>query len=245
MVYRRFRWLQATLALSLAWLPAGSARGESPAAPLQRMDSVRYRLHTPGSDIDTGGAWVLVHAPLPVVRKIVQRFEHYEKYLPGMEQSRIVRREKGATDLYMRAPVLHGAVTLWGVLHFMPPQKRGVNEIIRGELREGNLDACTVEWRLAPCGEQETMVRLEAYAELKIPLPASIYTPEFEYIGDKAVSAVRDRAECAYRSQRRHASAQAEAAPPPATPPPTTVTPPPATAQASPAPPPAAEPARK
>jgi hypothetical protein len=192
----------ASAAPSAAPAPPSPAPAPSAERP-KRMESVRYRKPVAGSNFDAGGAWILVNAPLDVVRKVVQRFDRYDRLIPRLEQSRVVARRHGATDVYMRAPVLHGAVTLWAVIRFNPIEKLGVVERMSSELVEGNLLSWNAEWRLIPCGEERTLIKLEILTDVNIPFPSSLIAPELAYIADKAVTAVRDRAECAHRAHGR------------------------------------------
>jgi ribosome-associated toxin RatA of RatAB toxin-antitoxin module len=214
------------------------------------MASVRYRKTVPNSSLDAGGAWNLVHAPIDVVRKVVQRFDRYDKLLPRLEQSRVVARRHGETDVYMRAPVLHGAVTLWAVIRFHPIEKLGAVERLASDYVEGNLETWHAEWRLIPCGQDLTLVKLEILTDVNIPFPSSLIAPELAYIADTAVTATRDRAECAFRARRcRHPAPEPVAPvpePPVPGPAPTQVpaaAPGPATAPAPPSTPPATAPA--
>ncbi|MBW2524217.1 MAG: hypothetical protein JRI23_08580 [Deltaproteobacteria bacterium] len=234
-------WLLAIAVLAFA----GAAHG----AP--RLEVLRYQKPTPGSDIETGGAWTVVQAPLPIVRQAVQSYAKYVKVMPRLEQSRIVGRKKGATDLYMRAPILNGVAHLWGVIRFSPPQKVGKWEMIVGRYVKGNLNAYHGVWKLYPCAPDKTLLKMEMFADLKIPMPASVVSPELAWIADVAVTSIRDRAECVYRRKQRGkapvppSQKPAPPAPPPATPPveaPTAPAPAPSPTE-SPAPEPATPPA--
>ena len=215
---------QTTVGIASA-VPGGAPPPPSPGAGAsaerpKRMESVRYRKPVAGSNFDAGGAWILVNAPVDVVRKVVQRFDRYDRLIPRLEQSRVVARRHGATDVYLRAPVLHGAVTLWAVIRFNPIEKLGVVERMSSELVEGNLLSWNAEWRLIPCGEERTLIKLEILTDVNIPFPSSLIAPELAYIADKAVTAVRDRAECAHRAHGRKLAVTLLAPPAPAAAPP-------------------------
>jgi len=208
-------WL---LGLQLACL-AAPAQAQDP-EPATRVAALRFRRPTPGSGIETGGARILIHAPAAIVRKVLQRHDRYHRIFPRLEQSRVVTRKHGDTDVYLRAPILHGSFHLWAVLRFFAPRKIGLEEVIDSQLVDGNLDAWRASWRLVPCGQEQSFLEMELLADVKIPVPASLITPELEWVADRAVTAVRDRAECAYRSKRGGRRA-ADATPGTPTPPPT------------------------
>ena len=60
---------------------------------------------------------------------------------------------------------------------------------------KGNVDDFRAVWRLRAVDENRTVLKLEILVDPKLPLPASMVTPELAYAADKAVTAVRDRAE--------------------------------------------------
>jgi ribosome-associated toxin RatA of RatAB toxin-antitoxin module len=228
MIGRRFARL-----LSLLTAAGLLAVLSAPAAAEPRAKVLRYLKPTAGSDIETGGAWTVVHAPIAVVRKAVQDYERYVQVMPRLEQSRIVGRKNGETDVYMRAPILNGVVHMWGVVRFSRPQKSGRWESIVGRYVKGNLQAYHGVWRLYPCTPDRTLLKLEMFADIKIPMPASMISPELAWAADVSVTSIRDRSECIYRRLSRGA------APPPLTPAPAPTLPGP------PAPPSAAPPAPK
>ncbi len=162
-----------------------------------RLSAERYRLPMPGSDIEIGGAVIGVYAPMSDVLKVVLKFSNYHKILPRLEQSRIVGKKGDQTDLYVRAPILRGVAYIWGVMRFGAPVPwAGKGKTLTGRLVKGNLEAYHGRWKLYPCGSERTILQCEQFIDLKIPLPASMVTPELEWASDTGVTAVRDIAEC-------------------------------------------------
>ena len=207
----RSRWL---LPLLCALVGGAAALAPVPAQAAPRAKVLRYHKPTAGSDIDTGGAWTVVNAPLAIVRRVVQDYRRYVNVMPRLEQSRIVSRKKGETDLYIRAPILHGVVHLWAVVRFSAPKKVGRWEMIAGRYIKGNLRDYHGVWKLYPCAPDKTLLKVEMFADIKIPMPASVISPELAWVADVAVTNIRDRSECIYRSKRRGLG-PAQAAPPP------------------------------
>jgi ribosome-associated toxin RatA of RatAB toxin-antitoxin module len=162
----------------------------------KRAKAKRYRLNTPGSGIDTGGAVILIEAPQDAVLKVVQNYRKYRKILPRLEQSRVLKRHRGKTDVYLRAPILHGAVSIWGVARFGQPKPwRKDGKILSGKLVKGNLDAWQGRWKMRPMGPNSTALWLEMFVDPKVPMPDAWITPELMWASDKGVTAVRDMAE--------------------------------------------------
>ena len=163
----------------------------------KRLKAKRYRLPMAGSNVGIGGATLGIYAPMDDVLKVVLDFKRYHTILPRLEQSRIVGKKDGKTDVYVRAPILRGVVHIWGVIRFGPPKPwAGEGKTLTGRLVKGNVEAYHGRWKLYPCGKDRTILQCEQFMELKIPVPSSLVTPELEWAADKAVTAVRDIAEC-------------------------------------------------
>jgi hypothetical protein len=156
----------------------------------------RYRFPTEGSGIDTGGALIVVHAPMERVLEAVLDFGDYHEVLPRLEESRIVQKRAGSADVYLRAPILGGLVSVWGIVRFADPAPwAGDGLQVAGELVKGNLDAWSGVWKLEPMGPHTTALRLEMFIDVQVPVPDEWVTPELMWAADTAVTAIRDRVE--------------------------------------------------
>jgi len=179
---------------------AGGARAQDPPQedpPPDKTVPRKYRLPTPGSNIETGGAVVVVRAPLAKVKRVITDYTGYHGVLPRIETSRIVQVVDGETEVYMRAPILRGLAHIWLVARFPEPKpwaKKGIK--LRGTYVKGNLDDWRGAWFAFPCGPERTTLRLELFVDLSIPVPVSLVTPELMWAAEKGVTAVRDIAEC-------------------------------------------------
>jgi len=194
--------LWSTALVSLAMLSAASAghasgKDEEAAALEKRGKALRYALKTiaPANPIDTGAAAILVNAPISEVRKIITDFRKYDQIIKPFEKSRVLSRRKGVSEVYFEVPVAHGAVKIWVVAHVDAPVKDGVGEKIVAKYSRGNVDDFRAVWRLRAVDDTHTIVKLELLVDPKLPLPGSAVTPELQYAADKAVTAVRDKAE--------------------------------------------------
>jgi ribosome-associated toxin RatA of RatAB toxin-antitoxin module len=160
-----------------------------------------YRTETEGSDIDTGGAVILVNAPLEDVLAVVQDFKSYHDIFPRLHDSRVVMKSERGTDVYLRAPILHGLIKVWAIARFAPPAAlpNGGKRLV-GDFVEGNIDTWHGVWTLEPLAADRTALRLEMSIELEVPVPDSLITPELMWVSEEAVTAVRDRAVAAQKS---------------------------------------------
>jgi hypothetical protein len=206
-----WRWLVGVL--SVAWFLAGSAPAHADPPPdggantdvarlARSRDAVRYSLAMSGAPIRAGGAMLVVDAPLADVRQIVTDYAHYKDVLPGFQKSRILARGPAGTDVYLQAPILHGAATLWAVVRFGLPAPDGAGEKIEGR-RTGpaNLDDLRAIWKLYPIDAYRTLLKLEFLMVPSLPLPGSVVTPQLEESSEDAVRACRDRAEARARER--------------------------------------------
>lgn len=192
-------WSLSLVSLALLALPSvGHAVEDDEAVALEkRGKALRYALKTtaPSNAIDTGAAAILVKAPIAEVRKVVTDFRKYEQIIKPFEKSRVLSRRKGVSEVYFEVPVAHGAVKIWVVAHVDAPAKDGVGEKIVARYSRGNVDDFRAVWRLRAVDDTHTIVKLELLVDPKLPLPGSAVTPELQYAADKAVTAVRDKAE--------------------------------------------------
>jgi ribosome-associated toxin RatA of RatAB toxin-antitoxin module len=204
-------WSLGFLALALASMPSGAHADEDAEAQTlaKRKKALRYSVKTvaPANAIDTGGAAIYVNAPIAAVRKVVTDYRHYDEFIKPFEQSRLLSRKKGVSEVYFEVPIAHGAAKVWCVVNIAEPVKDGESEKIVATYNRGNVDDFRAVWRLRAVDATHTIVKLELLVDPKLPLPGSVVTPELQYAADKAVTGVRDRAE--------NPKAVASAAPPP------------------------------
>ena len=109
--------LVATGALGQSTPPAG----DEAARLLSSRSSVVYDLAMGSSSIRAGGAMVAINAPVAAVRAVITDYAHYQEIVPGFQRTRVVAKGPQGTDVYLAAPILHGAATLWAVTRFPPP----------------------------------------------------------------------------------------------------------------------------
>lgn len=197
----KLRALIAAALVTFAVTGAAMADDESDALAA-RGKAKRYSLKTtdPKNSIDTGGAAILVNAPIADVRRMVTAYKDYAKFIKPFEQSRLISRKNGVSEVYLEVPILNGAAKIWAVVNISSPEKDGSGDnagekIVARYSGKGNVDDFRAVWRLRSIDDDHTVVKLEILVDPKIPVPASMITPELSYAADKAVTAVRDRAE--------------------------------------------------
>lgn len=188
---------QALAALATLTFPGRALAGDAPAAETDRSVAENYQRAVRDTDLVIGGALIGIHAPLATVKKVLLAFPRYKEIFPRLQQSRIVAEDNGVTDVYVRAPILHGLAHIWGIMRFQPPKPwrtRGIR--IDGELVKGNIVAWNGTWMAIPCGKKRTLLKLEMFIEVDVPAPASAVNHSMLWATRKGVTAVRDIAEC-------------------------------------------------
>lgn len=187
--------------LALSPLPAKAEESAEASRLLQSRRAERYSVALPDQAIRAGGAMITVDAPLVDVRKTITDFANYADFMPRFERSRVVKKSKEGVDVYLQVPILRGAATVWAVTRFVPPIADGRGQRIEGRMTDqGNVRDLRAIWHLQPIDEGRTLLKLELLIVPKLPLPASVITPELEYAADQAVTASRDRAETRVRT---------------------------------------------
>ncbi len=182
--------------------PADGGTNTEIARLVRSRDAVRYSVAMSGTPIRAGGAMLAVDAPLADVRRIVTDYAHYQDFLPGFQRSRILARGPSGTDVYLQAPILHGAATLWAVVRFGLPVHDGTGEKIEGiKTGPANLDDLRATWKLYPIDANRTLLKLEFLMIPSLPLPGAMITPQLEESSEDAIRACRDRAEAQARSR--------------------------------------------
>jgi ribosome-associated toxin RatA of RatAB toxin-antitoxin module len=177
--------------------PRGAEAADDEAAQLEaRGKAQRYTFKTtaPPSNIDSGGAAIFVNAPASTVRAIVLDYRHYPDVIKPLSQSKLLSRKNGTSELYLEAPILHGAAKVWAVVQALPPTKEGVWEKFDMKYVRGNVDDMHIVWKLRPVDEKHSILKMEVFVDPTLPVPSALVTPELSYAADKAVTAVRDKA---------------------------------------------------
>lgn len=156
----------------------------------------RYSVPVEGQSIQAGGARILVNAPLPVVRSVLQEYGEYQNFMPRFKRSRVVGKSEKHTDVYLQVPILHGAANIWSVVQFRPPVKKADGtEIIKGRMMKGNVDDFRAMFVLTPVDANTTLLASEILIVPKLPVPGSVVTGELSYASDVAVTSTRTRAQ--------------------------------------------------
>ncbi len=189
----------------------GAVVGAAPAARAGNVDpdaarivaaghSLKWNWTPPGHADRFGHAETLIHAPLPLVRRLVLDFNHYKELAPySVKTSKVVGHQPdGSIDVYMQITVMNDMVTLWNVTRFAPLRKAADGlEILEGKMvpGKGNVEDGAAVWTLHSIGPEWTVLKFDLLLRPGLPAPQSAIDEELRNSASHAVDAIHDRAQ--------------------------------------------------
>jgi ribosome-associated toxin RatA of RatAB toxin-antitoxin module len=122
-------------------------------------------------------------------------YANYSQIMPKFEKSKVLKKSGDTAEVYLLAPILHGAATIWAVESFAAPTADGKGEKIVGTMLKGNVDDLRATWRFRAVDDKHTVLSLDIYIAPKIAAPEALVTKEAEDACGDGVRAVKVRAE--------------------------------------------------
>jgi len=156
---------------------------------------VRYETHLPVSTYRAGAAKTVVLAPQSAVLTRVTDYSHYSGFIRAFESSRVVGRDGGKTDVYLRVKILKGAAKIWAIVRFDEPKSDGDVTTVSAHLVKGNVKRLDAFWHLKKTGNARTELVLELLIIPDLPVPEALVVPEVRDAAGTAVTGVRDEVE--------------------------------------------------
>lgn len=138
-----------------------------------------------------GRAEGVVEAPIEAVRKVVEDYGSYEKFMPHFRASRVLSRRGASALVYMQASIAKDTMTLWAQLKITPKPNAGPMQVIEAKMVQGNMDEMTARWEMTPVDSKHTLVAFQLLMDPKVPLPASLVQSENEKATQKTIRALR------------------------------------------------------
>ncbi len=197
----RSRWFgfALPLAAALAFVPATFAPSIAHAdddADVTRLNAattvLKWNYVPTGKAERFGHAEVMINAPIAKVRALVTDYGHYKDFAPTkFQNSRIVAKKAGETDVYLQIPIMNGLVTLWDVARFGAPRviSPGV-EVIEGHQVKGNLKDLVVIWTIRSLGDNATVLKCDLLLSLNVAAPQPAIDEELRDAAGQAVDAI-------------------------------------------------------
>ena len=181
-----------SLALSLlsGFSPAGT-QAEGQPNGTAKVEPPEPEIRVSPVDTKAGRAEGIVDAPLDHVRKVVEDYGSYEKFMPHFRASRVLSRRGTSALVYMQASIAKDTMTLWAQLKVTPKANVGKTQVIEAKMVQGNMDAMFARWELTAVDTARTMVAFQLLMDPKVPLPASLVQSENEKATQKTIRALR------------------------------------------------------
>ncbi|MBI5515888.1 MAG: hypothetical protein HY909_19055 [Deltaproteobacteria bacterium] len=154
-----------------------------------------------GLTIRRGRSETVIHAPLEQVSQAMLDYGRYHEFMPHVRESRVVHRNRGATDLYVQVPLTPTLGVIWALLRLEARWSRARDQVeITGRAVDGNMERFEVHCLLerAPGAEPATRFVFEVLAQPRLPFPSSLFTRENRDASRTVASNVRVRVERAY-----------------------------------------------
>lgn len=121
----------------------------------------------------------VVVAPVASVASVMTDFGRYTEILPRLTESRIVRRTRAGTEVYLQVSLSPSPGFLWSRMRLQV--RRGAERVeIVGASLEGNLDRFDFVTRLetVPGDPTRTLVTCRMLTIPQLPFPSSVFTRE-------------------------------------------------------------------
>ncbi len=189
--------------------PAPPATPEAPSAGAQPAEIVVTSETVEGVAVRRGRAETIIRAPMEAVVQAMTDYGRYAEFLPHVRESRIVRRNRALTDVYLQVPINESLGVVWALLRVNA--RRGPNQVeLVGDSVDGNMDRfetrCVLDRLEGP--EPRTRMSFSLLALPRLPLPSSVFSREMANSARRVTDTVRTRVE------RAHALSAIQAATP-------------------------------
>lgn len=132
-----------------------------------------------GTLVRMGRSETVIDAPMELVVRAMMDFTRYNEFMPHVRESRVVRRNRAATDVYMQVPLGGSLGVIWALLR-LDAQRGRDRFALDGRAVDSNMDRFethTVIERVAG-DAQRTRVVFRVLALPRLPFPSSVFTRE-------------------------------------------------------------------
>ncbi len=153
-----------------------------------------------GTEVQAGVAVGEFSAPFPVVAAALQDWASYRQFLPRLSESRVVRRRRNESDVYLRADLLDGFGALWVLARFRVTRATG-SIVVEGQRLDGTLQRFDVRIEATEVPSTgRTRVAVQMLGLPPFPLPSGYLSRQHGRWTGRSFRALRDRVEAIGRS---------------------------------------------
>ena len=142
-----------------------------------------------------GHAEALVATNADDLAKAAADFGHYKDIHPKFNSARIIAKEAGQTDVYMRYPVKIGPVKfeLYEVMRFSPARMETGSHVIEGRGIKGDMTRGHTKITIKPVDATHSVLAVDVLLDPKIPAPQSLVDEELRDGAGDFVNGLKDR----------------------------------------------------
>ena len=150
-----------------------------------------------GTKARYGHAEALVATSAAELAKAAADFGHYKDLHPKFSTARIIGKEGGQTDVYMRYPVKIGPVKieLFEVMRFEADRMDGGSHVIEGHGVKGDMSRGHTMITIKPVDATHSLLLVDGNLDPKIPAPQSLVDEELRDGAGDFVDGLKDRAQ--------------------------------------------------
>lgn len=132
-----------------------------------------------GTNVRRGVARYLVAAPMADVVRAFTDYPHYTELLPHVTTSRVVRRTRAGTEVYLQVDLGGNLGALWSRVR-VSVQRAPQRVTVAGAGLEGNLDRFEFAARIEPSAgdPSHTLVECRMLSIPQLPFPSTVFSRE-------------------------------------------------------------------
>ncbi|MEZ4409972.1 MAG: hypothetical protein R3A52_26370 [Polyangiales bacterium] len=154
---------------------AASDDAGAQAAPAEPVTAVMEEV--PGVAVRRGRAETVIAAPFERVAREMMNFAAYAEFMPHLRESRVVRRNRALTDVYMQVPLGRSLGVVWSLVQVRATRTRDRLELV-GAAVEGNMDRFDTHVVVERMPDGATRFEFSLLALPRLPFPNSVFSRE-------------------------------------------------------------------
>ena len=146
-----------------------------PSAPAEPVTVVMEEV--PGLAVRRGRAETVIAAPFERVAREMLNFAAYAEFMPHLRESRVVRRNRALTDVYMQVPLGRSLGVVWSLVQVRATRTRDRLELV-GAAVEGNMDRFDTHVVVERMPDGATRFEFSLLALPRLPFPNAVFSRE-------------------------------------------------------------------
>jgi hypothetical protein len=177
--------------------PAAPAAPATPDRPAPQADAVTVTdVPVDGTLVRRGRSETVINAPMDVVIRAMTDYPRYSEFMPHVRESRVVRRNRSATDVYVQVPLGGSLGVIWALLRIDAHRQADRLELV-GQTVDSNMDRFETRSTIerVPGAEARTRLVFEVLALPRLPFPSSVFTREMRDAARTVATNLRTRVE--------------------------------------------------